>query len=137
VKPKLRWYFRGELGATAVDDFDALPASQRFFAGGDRSVRGFGLNQLSPVNAEGDLIGGRHLAFVSAELEYDLRERWVIDVFTDAGNAFDHFGDPLEYSVGVGLRWRSPIGLIGGDVAQALSVDGQGLRLHFSVRPEL
>jgi translocation and assembly module TamA len=137
VKPKLRWYFRGELGATAVDDFDALPVSQRFFAGGDRSVRGFGLNQLSPVDAEGDLIGGRHLAFVSAELEYDVRGPWTIDVFADAGNAFDHFGDPLEYSVGVGLRWRSPIGLIGGDVAQALSVDGQGLRLHFSVRPEL
>ena len=60
-----------------------------------------------------------------------------VDVFADAGNAFDRFGDPLEYSVGVGFRWRSPIGLIGGDIAQPLSVDGQGLRLHFSVRPEL
>ena len=137
VKPRLRWYLRGEVGATAVDDFDALPVSQRFFAGGDRSVRGFGLNQLSPVDAEGDLVGGRHLLFVSAELEFDLFERWIIDAFADAGNAFDRFGDPLEYSVGVGFRWRSPIGLIGGDVAKALSVDGQGYRLHFSVRPEL
>ena len=111
--------------------------SQRFFAGGDRSVRGFGLNQLSPVDAEGDLVGGRHLLFVSAELEFDVFERWIIDAFADAGNAFDRFGDPLEYSVGVGFRWRSPIGLIGGDVAKALSVDGQGYRLHFSVRPEL
>jgi translocation and assembly module TamA len=137
MKPKLRWYLRGELGATAVDDFDALPVSQRFFAGGDRSVRGFGLNQLSPINAEGDLIGGRHLLFISAELEWDVREQWIVDVFADAGNAFDRFGDPLEYSVGVGFRWRSPIGLIGGDIAKALSVDGQGYRLHFSVRPEL
>ena len=137
MKPKLRWYLRGELGATVVDDFDALPVSQRFFAGGDRSVRGFALNQLSPINAEGDLIGGRNLLFISAELEWDVLEQWIIDVFADAGNAFDRFGDPLEYSVGIGFRWRSPIGLIGGDIAQPLSVDGQGLRLHFSVRPEL
>lgn len=137
IRPKFRFYLRGELGATAVENFDALPASQRFFAGGDRSVRGFGLNELSPVDAQGDLIGGKHLLFVSAELEYDVRERWTIDVFADTGNAFDTFGDPLEYSVGIGFRWRSPIGLIGGDIAQALSVDGLNPRLHFSVRPEL
>ena len=39
---------RGEFGTSWVDDFSALPASQRFFAGGDRSVRGFALNELSP-----------------------------------------------------------------------------------------
>ena len=137
VNETLRFYLRGELGATLAEDFNSLPASQRFFAGGDRSVRGFGLNVLSPVNELGDRVGGKHLLFVSAELEYDLLERWTIAAFADAGNAFDSFGDALEYSLGVGLRWRSPVGLIGADIAQALSVDGVGPRLHFSVRPEL
>jgi translocation and assembly module TamA len=44
------WYvrLRGELGTSWVDDFSELPASQRFFTGGDRSVRGFALDELSP-----------------------------------------------------------------------------------------
>jgi translocation and assembly module TamA len=57
--------------------------------------------------------------------------------FVDVGNAFDTFGDPLEYSAGVGFRWQSPIGLVGLDVAQPLSEPGLGPRLHLSIRPEL
>ncbi|UCE88111.1 MAG: outer membrane protein assembly factor [Pseudomonadota bacterium] len=133
----VRFYLRGEIGITGVDDFNLLPASQRFFAGGDRSVRGFELYELSPVNPEGKKVGGKHLLFASVELEYDLLPTWTLDAFVDAGNAFDSFGDPLEYSVGVGFRWRSPLGLIGLDIAQPLSEDGRGPRLHLSIRPEL
>ncbi len=137
LKPTLRLYLRGELGITAVDDFNQLPASQRFFAGGDRSVRGWGLNELSPVDANGDKVGGQHLIFGSIEFEYDIRKAWSVDTFFDIGNAIDSFSDPLEYSVGVGARWRSPLGLIGLDIAQPLSEDGRGLRLHLSIRPDL
>jgi translocation and assembly module TamA len=137
IAARSRFYLRGQVGLSAVDDFAALPASQRFFAGGDRSVRGWGLNQLSPVNAEGDLIGGKYLAFASVELEYDILKSWTLDTFFDTGNAFDEFGDPLEYSAGAGFRWRSPVGLIGLDLAQPLSEPDMGLRVHFSVRPEL
>ena len=137
VNPKSRFYLRGELGTTAVDNFDGLTASQRFFAGGSQNVRGFGLNELSPVDAEGNKVGGQHLIFASAEFEYDIRPKWTIDVFADVGNAVDSFGDSLEYSVGLGFRWRSPIGLIGIDIAKALSTDEEDPRLHFSVRPEL
>lgn len=137
IAARSRFYLRGQVGLSAVENFDALPASQRFFAGGDRSVRGWGLNQLSPVNAEGDLIGGKYLVFASVELEYDILKSWTLDTFFDTGNAFDDFGDPLEYSAGAGFRWRSPVGLIGLDVAQPLSEPDLGLRVHFSVRPEL
>jgi translocation and assembly module TamA len=137
LSAKSRFYLRGEVGATAVENFAALTASQRFFAGGSQNVRGYALNELSPVDAEGNLVGGRHLIFGSVEFELDVRPRWTIDVFADIGNAVDSFGDPLEYSVGIGARWRSPIGLIGIDIAKSLSTAGKDPRLHLSIRPEL
>jgi translocation and assembly module TamA len=54
----------------------------------------------------------------------------------DAGNAFDNFGDPLEYSVGVGLRYRLPFLSIGIDVAQSVSESGRDPRLHINFTPE-
>jgi outer membrane protein assembly factor BamA len=65
-----------------------------------------------------------------------------VAVFTDVGNAFDNFGDPLMYSVGVGLRLRLPVVSMGIDVAQALttppgSSERPGPRLHLNFSPKL
>lgn len=111
---------RTELGASWVNDFSDLPASQRFFAGGDRSVRGFGLNELSPVE-DGRRVGGRNLFTGSVEVERRLPRNFGVAGFTDFGNAFDHFSDPMEYSVGLGMRWHIAVASLGVDVAQALS----------------
>ena len=132
-----RIYLRGELGVTHADEFDVLPVSQRFFAGGDRSVRGFGLNELGPTDEQGNLVGGKHLLFLSAEVEYDFLKSWTLALFTDAGNALNEFDDPLEFSAGFGIRWRSPLGLIGADIAQPIGTSEFNPRLHFSVRPDL
>jgi len=134
------WYLRlrGEVGASWVDDFSQLPASQRFFTGGDRSVRGFALDSLSPqdpnANNKGDKgIGGEHMLVGSIEVERDLPKNFRGAVFFDTGNAFDDWDTPLEYSVGVGIRWRLPMLLIGIDVAQALSEPGKTPRLHLNI----
>ena len=136
------WYLRlrGELGTSWVDEFSRLPASQRFFAGGDRSVRGFALDSLSPP-AEGTQtdqnsnngVGGEHKLVGSIEIERDLPKNLRAAVFYDTGNAFNDWGTPLEYSVGVGLRWRLPMLLIGVDVAQALSEPDRRPRLHLNI----
>ena len=42
-------------------------------------------------------------------------------MFFDSGNAFNDWSTPLEYSVGIGVRWKLPMLMIGVDVAQALS----------------
>jgi translocation and assembly module TamA len=139
IAPGWRTRLRGELGLTWADDFDELPASHRFFAGGDNSVRGFGLNELSPV-ANGVRIGGPYLLVGSAELERDLPKIFGIEnlsaaTFVDAGNAFEnlqHF--EIEYSVGVGLHYRlAGIASIGVDLAQALSEKGHSPRVHLSL----
>ncbi|HTE43581.1 MAG TPA: BamA/TamA family outer membrane protein [Steroidobacteraceae bacterium] len=133
-----QWRIRGRsnIGITWSDNFDTLPASHRFFAAGDNSVRGFGVNELSPRDPNtNQRVGGRYLVVGSVELERDIRNPWLNNVsgatFFDIGNAIDHFSDPLEYSVGVGLRYRLVgVASIGVDVAQALSESGRTPRIH-------
>ncbi len=134
-----KWHLlvRAELGTSFVADFSELPGSQRFFAGGDQSVRGFGLNELSPVDAAGEKTGGRHLLVGSVEIVRDLPRNLGIAVFYDAGNAVNKLGDPLEYAAGIGLRWRLPIVTVGIDVAQALSRSDLDPRLHLNISPRL
>ena len=135
------WFLRlrGELGTSWVDDFSELPGSQRFFAGGDRSVRGFALDSLSPKDPNAPPgsgnkgIGGRHKLVGSIEIERDLPRDLRGAVFFDTGNAFDDWNTPLEYSVGVGIRLRLPMLLIGIDVAQALSEPDKKPRLHLNI----
>lgn len=139
------WYvrLRGEFGTSWVNDFSELPASQRFFAGGDRSVRGFALDELSPPPAQTTLptpidtsnkgVGGEHKVVGSIEIERDLPRNFRIAAFYDTGNAFNDWSTPLEYSVGIGLRWRLPMLLIGIDVAQALSESDRRPRLHLNI----
>jgi len=160
--PKWHIYMRADIGATAVSRTSDLAPSQRFFAGGDRSVRGFGLNDLSPVeqvfdeetgepvyNEDGspklEKVGGKHMFAGSVELIRDLpwkRFNLSAAVFYDVGNAFDRFGDPLMSSVGVGIRLRLPVVSVGTDVAQALTIpagssERPGPRLHLNFSPKL
>ena len=136
-----QWHvrLRGELGTSWIDEFSELPASQRFFAGGDRSVRGFGLDELSPVEepeeegGEPKRVGGEHKVVASVELERDLPRNFRGAIFFDAGNAFNDWDVPLEYSVGVGVRWKLPMMLIGIDVAQALSERDKNPRFHLNI----
>jgi len=136
LNDKWRFYLRAELGASVVGDFQELPAQYRFFAGGDQSVRGYGYQELSPVDAAGNKVGGRHLLTGTVELQRNLPRNLVAAVFVDGGNAFNTFGDPLEYSVGVGLRYRLPFLSVGLDVAQSVSEADRSPRLHVNFTPE-
>ena len=129
-------YVRAEIGASVVGDFEELPAQYRFFAGGDQSVRGYGYQELSPVDADGNKVGGRHLFTATLELQRNLPKNLVGAVFVDAGNAFDKFGDPLEYSAGIGLRYRLPFLSVGIDVAQSISDSSRSPRFHINFTPE-
>jgi translocation and assembly module TamA len=128
---------RSTFGTMAVEDFDVLPASERFFAGGDQSVRGFDLNSLGPRNEDGLVIGGRYLFTASFEYDHTIRGPWGMAVFIDGGDAFDHFGDSLEYGAGIGARYRTPLGMLRLDFAWPLTDGDEGLHIHFGFGPEL
>ncbi len=132
-----RIILRGDAGTSLVPDFQDLPATVRFFAGGDQSVRGYAYESLGPDDANGDVIGGKHLLVGSVEYEQHIIDKWSAAVFFDTGNAIDDFSDSLKSGAGVGVRWLSPVGLIRVDVASALSRDGNPLRLHLVIGPDL
>ena len=132
-----RFLGRLQLGGSLTGDYAAVPPSLRFFAGGDQSVRGYDYQSLSPTNRDGDRVGGRYLLAGSLEYQYSLSERWRLASFIDQGTAANSldFG-ALKTGVGLGLRWVSPVGPLRLDLAHALDDEG-GIRLHFSMGPEL
>ena len=131
-----RWIARAEGGTTWTDAFERLPATLRYFAGGDQSVRGYDFEALGPRDASGQVIGGKHLVFGSLEYEHRVRGNWGVALFVDTGNAFNSTHEGLETGAGVGLRWESPIGMVRVDLASAISRDN-ALRLHFTLGPDL
>lgn len=128
---------RSDLGYIFTEDFNKVPYNLRYFTGGDQSLRGFDYKSLSP-QIEGFKIGGQALAVGSLEYNYQFKEGWRAAVFSDFGNAYDKdFSNDTEYSVGLGVRWASPIGPIRIDVASGISDDNHPIRLHFFIGSQL
>jgi translocation and assembly module TamA len=122
---------RGELGAVYSKEKLGVPSTLLFRAGGDQSVRGYGYQELGVREGEA-IVGGRYLLTGGAEYQYWFRPPWGVAFFVDAGNAADKFSDlKPEVGVGIGARWRSPVGPINVDLAYGEAV--KKARLHFSL----
>ncbi len=124
-------------GTTLKDNFDELPPSVRFFAGGNESVRGFGFEQLGPEDSEGLVIGGSHLLTASLEFERSFYKQFSWAAFVDAGNAFDGTQIEARVGAGLGLKWRSPLGPLRVYLAHPLNYSTRAVRLHISLGPDL
>ena len=134
-----RFLARWRAGGTATNEFNKIPVSLRFFAGGDQSVRGYGYQELAPQGDDGRLIGGRYMMTSSLEYQYAFTERWRLAVFADAGDAVMQPHELLEPKIGygAGIRWVSPVGPVRLDIAQGLDENLGGWRLHFTLGPEI
>jgi translocation and assembly module TamA len=128
---------RARVGTTLKDELALLPASVRFFAGGDRSVRGYGFENLGPLDANGDVIGGSHLLETSIEIERLVRDQWAVAAFVDRGSAFSGSDPDFSTGVGLGLRWFSPVGPVRLDLAHPLDDADRNLRIHISLGLDL
>ncbi len=134
LAPKVRLLGRIEEGAVFVSGFDNLPPSQRFFAGGDESVRGYSYHSLAPHDAQGNLIGGRYLTTGSLELNWDVYKSYGLALFGDAGGADDVPEVKLHYGAGIGFRYRLPFGAVAIDLAHPFDTGAEVVRLHIGVR---
>ena len=130
----LKWFsqaqyfhpFRGTVVATslrvglaqAFEKTHELPLSQRFFAGGGRSIRGFELDTAGPLDpTTGEPLGGNSLFILNIEDRFPIYKNLGGVIFFDYGNVFElilgpngfHFGD-LRKTSGFGLRYKTPIG---------------------------
>jgi translocation and assembly module TamA len=133
-----RLVLRGSYGHTWTNDFAALPPQLRFFAGGDQSIRGYPFQAIGPENSYGRVIGGSNLLIGSATVEHYFTPRWGIATFVDAGNAFDGTEVKPKIGTGIGVRWRSPVGMIRVDIGTPIN-DAQrhGVELHLVIGPDL
>ncbi len=134
--PRTRILLRGEAGSIRSGEFEQMPPSLRFYAGGDRSVRGYGFQELSPRFVGEQPVGGRNLLVGSVELERMFTAEWGAALFVDAGNAFGSDFTPAV-GVGIGLRWRSPVGPIQVDIGRGLDQPDKAFRLHVQLGPPL
>ncbi len=124
-------------GYTDTPDFNDLPPSARFFAGGDESIRGFDFETLGPRNDDGVVVGGSNLLVASLEFERRLTGNFYGAVFVDAGNAFNDNDFEAEVGAGIGLKWRSPVGAIRMYLGYPVSDSDESLRLHLRLGADL
>jgi len=93
-------------------DSDRVPIFDRFFLGGSRTIRGFEYRDVSPVDENGDPVGGQTSLFASIEYTIPLTEMFRYAVFYDWGvvnsDSFDANIDAANSSYGVGLRIDMP-----------------------------
>lgn len=123
---------RGELGAVINRGGNAgVPASLLFRAGGTESVRGYGYQSIGSVR-NGTVYPTRYLATGSVEYQHWLTREWGAAVFYDVGTAIDNWsGKQFFHGVGIGARWRSPVGRVNADLAYG--IQDRKIRPHLSL----
>ena len=124
-----------------------VPFAKKYFLGGASSIRGWGRFEVSPLSTSGLPIGGNSLFAFSSELRAIVRGPYGAVLFVDGGNVWtDEWSidlSDLEYAIGAGFRYRTPIGPFRFDVGRQLTtverlmVNGaeqrRAWRLHFSI----
>lgn len=134
-------------GQPILDLVRDLPASERFYAGGDTTVRGFTLDRLGDedtIDSEGFPTGGDAVIIANAEVRFPVTRALGGVAFIDAGNVFARVQrvdlTRIRATVGLGVRYKSPIGPLRFDVGFKLDpqVLGNGQRerrhaVHISI----
>lgn len=106
----------------------ALPISERFFAGGNTTVRGFALDRLGhprtetggTIDQDGFPQGGNAVVILNSEARVRVTPAIGIVTFLDAGNVYDRVEHVslgrIRSGAGVGIRYNSPVGPLGFDI---------------------
>ena len=117
-----------------------IPPPERFYAGSDSTLRGYRYLTVSPLNHKGDKpIGGRSMFIYSMELRNRIGDDFGYVFFYDIGNvyrdAFPNLLNKVRQSVGLGIRYYTPIGPLRVDLAIPLNrrkIDN-ALEAYFSI----
>jgi len=118
---------RGRLGvAQPYGDTEKVPISERFFAGGAYTIRGYEERMVGPIDNDSNPLGGASMAVANIEYTYPLFSFLKVAAFYDVGNVWEKMGDifsssdgngglnsgGLKTGIGLGLRIKTPIGPI-------------------------
>jgi translocation and assembly module TamA len=134
-----RFVFRGNVGWIETNDFEKVPPSLRFFAGGDRSIRGYKYESISPRDSDDKLTGASKMATGSVEYQYNVTGKWWGAVFVDSGEAVNDISkSDFKTGAGVGVRWASPIGPVKLDIATPVgNPTNHDVQFYIGLGPEL
>ena len=129
------WGFPRMLGEDGTDSGSglisgalALPISERFFAGGNTTVRGFALDRLGDprtklggtIDQEGFPQGGNAMLIFNSEIRVRVTRTLGLVTFLDAGNVYDRVEHVslrrVRSGAGFGVRYHSPVGPLGFDI---------------------
>jgi translocation and assembly module TamA len=116
---------RGRLGSIWGAGREELPASVRFYAGGGGSVRGYGFQELGPLDEDNDPLGGRSVIEFGGEMRIRVTETIGVVPFVEGGNVYvdmlpELYSADFRYAAGLGLRYYTAIGPLRLDVAVPL-----------------
>ena len=136
-----RLIVRGELGHTFTDVLVGIPPSLRFYAGGDRSIRGYDWREVGPRIPARDgrrafAIGAKNVVTASVEFERYFTDTIGAAVFVDSGDAFDGTSPEWRTGVGIGARYKSPVGPLKLDIARGLDNPDSSFTIGLSIGAE-
>lgn len=116
---------RGRFGSIVGADTGDIPATERFYAGGGGSVRGFAFQKVGPLDGAGDPVGGRSVLEVGLELRARITDTIGVVPFVDGGMVYDSSVPDLErdflWGAGLGLRYYTDIGPVRVDLATPIN----------------
>ena len=130
-REQARVILRAELGHVQSSAREGIPSTNLFRTGGSKSVRGYASQSLG-VHLGEATIGGRALAVGSVEWQQPIDAHWAWALFADVGDAADRWQDwQGRWGLGMGVRWRTPVGPLQVDLARG--VQASQWRLHASL----
>ena len=92
-----------------------VPVYKRFYCGGTSSIRGYSEWAIGPKDEMDNPIGGKILTEISSEIRFPIYKILGGILFADGGNVWQEYSDfngKLRYSIGAGLRLKTPLGSV-------------------------
>lgn len=125
--------------ADSIGSEENLPLFERFYSGGDKSVRGYGRRRLGPLSTSNEPLGGLSLVEGSLELRRPIWKELNGAVFVDFGQVSERSFDPpfanLQFSRGFGLSYSTPVGPLRLDIGFPFNPPrgDKPWQIHFSI----
>lgn len=119
-RPRLTWASGVRVGvADGLGETEVIPFSERFFAGGGTTIRGFVQDGVGPIDFDGAPLGGEAVFLLNQEARFPVIGLFEGVGFVDVGNVYEKIEDfdlgSLRSSAGLGLRVRTPFFLLRAD----------------------
>ncbi len=130
---RTRFYGHTMQGVTQVNDVYQLPLSLALLLGGPETLKGYSYNSIGP---------GKLLSYGGIEVQKETLDTWYIIAFIDKGTVFRPEPKLVQYDMGVGLMWRSPVGPIKMAIAQPTdsrlnAMPNTGIRFVVNMGPDI